>query len=844
MTRQFVLQGTQSPVTMACHLAAVGAALLLIVILSRYERHLVTRKVGFSLLGLRISILFVILLTLLQPTLSWTLEQKQAGRILVGIDLSDSMATSDSHASQSEKLRIARGLELIGNAAHEERFNRWQKAFDTGQEPEWVDRDETNDEARRTALVQSRREQLQAVFGELEKLPRKEIARRLITATKEPLLDQLSQFGRVELFVFAGKSESVERDLLTSVVEKPSASLITDSTDLSLGLQRGAGGSGDVLGIILLTDGRDHSRQNLPAIASGLKMANSPVYPVQIGSTYRPKDLSILLLEHPQTVYKGDHPQLKVTVGTVGFEGKMIEVELVPDHQPDSEPIRQTVKCEGTSVTVEFDLDANEIGRKSFTVRTPVQKDETRDDNNTRSFSFSVVDDRAKVFLVDGEARWEFRYLNAALGRDDRVDLKTVLFEQPHLHVLPEPFFARRLNLPPDLSDLAASPFGEIDLAIIGDVSPEQFTDAGWKLLLKFVSEGGTLVLSAGKRYLPLAHHSDALQQLLPVTKLVPLSLMDKTQEASPLEHGLPLRLTIDGERQPMLQFAADIAQIVAAWRGLPGQTWALLGEAKPTATVWATTQVPAGRFEGLQADRKYGVIVHQYVGSGQVVWIGIDSTWRWRYRVGDKFHHRFWAQLSRWAAANKMSAGTDFVRFGAEKLELERGQEARIRARWTHAFLQKFPKLKARAAFFRRGDAGDQPFTTIDLVPLPDLPLQYEGKVLSLPAGEFRVRLEADQATLGEKPIETTLFVHDKPSLELSDLSGNHDLLAKIADASGGRLFLPDEVREIPKMFKKVEESTSQYQEVSLWDRWPWLLVLFSLMMGEWVTRKLNGLP
>jgi hypothetical protein len=190
------------------------------------------------------------------------------------------------------------------------------------------------------------------------------------------------------------------------------------------------------------------------------------------------------------------------------------------------------------------------------------------------------------------------------------------------------------------------------------------------------------------------------------------------------------------------------------------------------------------------------------------------------------------------------MSAGTDFVRFGAEKLELERGQEARIRARWTHAFLQKYPKLKARAAFFRRGDAGDQPFTTIDLVPVPGLPLQHEGKVLSLPAGEFQVRLEADQATLGEKRIETTLFVHDRPSVELSDLSANHDLLAKIADASGGRLFLPDEVREIPKMFKKVEESISQYQEVSLWDRWPWLLILFSLMMCEWVTRKLNGLP
>lgn len=844
MSRQFVFQGMQSPAMLACHLAAVGAALLLIVLLSRYERHLVSPKVGFGLLGLRISILIVILLTLLQPTLSWTLEKKQAGRILVGIDLSESMSTTDPHASQAESLRIARGLELVGNTIHEERFNRWQKAFDANQQPDWVDPGETTEDARRAALTQSRKEQLQAAFGEVKKLPRKEIARRLIAATKEPVLDQLSQFGRVELFVFAGKAESVERELLAKVVSEPSSSLQTDITDLSLGLQRGAGGEGDVLGIILMTDGRDNSRQNIPAIASALKMSNSPVYPVQLGSSYRPKDLSILLLEHPQSVYKGDHPQLKVTIGTSGFDGQTIDVELVAEKEPEAEPIRKSVKCQGTSVTLEFDLDADEIGRKTFVVRTPVQKDETFDDNNSRTFSFSVVDDRAKVFLADGEARWEFRYLNAALSRDDRVDLKTVLFEQPYLGALPEPFFPRHLHLPPDPDDLATSPFAEIDLAVIGDVSPEQVTDAAWKLLLRFVSEGGTLVLSAGNRYMPVGHHSDALQQLLPVTKLVPVSLADKTQESSPLARGLPLRLTIDGEQQPMLQFAPDLAQNIAAWKGLPGQTWALLGEAKPAATVWATTQVPAGKVEGLQADRKYGVIVHQYVGSGQVVWLGIDATWRWRYRVGDKFHHRFWAQLSRWAAANKMSAGTDFVRFGAEKTELERGQEAQIRARWTASFLQKNPKLKARAAFFRRGDAGDQPFTTIDLIPAPGLPLQYEGKVLSLPSGEFQVRLEADQASLGDKRIETTVFVHDKPSVEMGDLSTNHDLLAKIADASGGRLFLPDEVRDIPKMFKKVEESTSQYQEVTLWDRWPWLVILFTLMMCEWVTRKLNGLP
>lgn len=826
-----------------CHLGAVAVAAVLIIIISRDERRLVTRSIGSSLLLLRLSILAVILMTLLQPTLTWTFEQKQNARILVGIDVSGSMLTVDRHASQSEKLRLARGLELIGNAENADRLDRWQKSFDAGQEPEWVDASETDDEDRRAALAQSRRESLQSIFSDLEHLSRAEIARRLLVATRNPLLEQLSQLCRVELFAFAGSVQTMEHETLPATVSDPPASLLTDTTNLALGLQPGMNTGGDVLGTILFTDGRDQLRQNLLGIAASMKAINSPVYPVMIGSSYRPKDLSIQVLDHPQSVYKGDHPQLKVTIGTFGFEGQTIDVELVSEDEPASEPIRQSVKIIGVTSSLEFNLDAETLGRKSFRVQIPVLEGETHDDNNQKSFTFNVVDDRARVILVDGEARWEFRYLDNALARDERVDLKHVLFEQPYLGVLPEPFFPRKLILE-DPADPDTSILNDTDLVIVGDVSPEDLTDEHWKRILKFVSEGGTLVLSAGKRFMPAEHRSLALEQLLPITKLVPFSLADKAEEAAPRARGLPVQLNADGEQQPMLQFAADLPQNVAIWKELPGQMWMMLGEVKPNATVWATTLVPAGRVEGLAVDRKFGVIVHQFVGSGQVVWLGFDGTWRWRYRVGDKYHHRFWAQLARWAATNKMAAGTNFVRFGMDKNDLESGQSATIRARWTPQFLAKFPKMKARAEVIRKEDGKDSVFSMIDLSPVKTQPLMYEGRVLSIPPGEYQIRLQAEQADLGDKPIETSLIVHERASLELMDVSTNRDLLTRIADASGGRLFLPDDAHLLPQMFQKVDETISEYHEIPLWDRWPWLVVLFTLMMTEWVIRKLNGLP
>src|SRR3569623_812199 len=101
-------------------------------------------------------------------------------------------------------------------------------------------------------------------------------------------------------------------------------------------------------------------------------------------------------------------------------------------------------------LTLVFHIYVSRVGRQQFTVRTDVKKGESRDDNNTSTFGLSVVDDKLHVLLVEGEARWEFRFLDNAFRRDDRVDVHEVLYQQPSLGLNPEPFFPRQLNLPKD----------------------------------------------------------------------------------------------------------------------------------------------------------------------------------------------------------------------------------------------------------------------------------------------------------------------------------------------------------------------------------------------------------
>ena len=79
-----------------------AAAGVLIVMLLQYERKLVPKSVGNTLLILRLLVLGVFFLTLLKPALTWELDKKHSGRILVAVDLSESMGTTDAHATRAK----------------------------------------------------------------------------------------------------------------------------------------------------------------------------------------------------------------------------------------------------------------------------------------------------------------------------------------------------------------------------------------------------------------------------------------------------------------------------------------------------------------------------------------------------------------------------------------------------------------------------------------------------------------------------------------------------------------------------------------------------------------------
>ncbi|MCA9046044.1 MAG: hypothetical protein KDA69_17075, partial [Planctomycetaceae bacterium] len=444
---RLVFLGWQRNSRLIALLVASIIAVTCIGMLFAYEQRLVSRRLGFTLLALRLLLILVLFLTLLEPVWTWSYDEQHKGRVLVALDLSESMETRDIFASDAEKLRWARALGMLGNQANADRIDRWIAAYEAGQQPEWIDPSEQLDAGRRQQVAQARQENLQAVFEQLETLSRKEILRRLILAEPNPFIDQLRQHVDTQFCTFAGEVTNTPEGELEESLDDPQQSLMRGHSDLTSPLSASTlnGDEMPLVGIVVFSDGHDNVHDNPQTFASRLAGSAVPIHTVLIGSERKPKDLSIVNIDYPEKVFKDDDPLVKATLRTSGFSGERIQVKLTSEDESNFEPLIEEVTITGDVADVSFQLTDLPEGRHRFKLSTDVLPDETRDDNNDREFSVAVVDDKAHILLVDGEGRWEFRYLQAALERDERVELKTVLFEQPYVGVLAQTFFDRKI---------------------------------------------------------------------------------------------------------------------------------------------------------------------------------------------------------------------------------------------------------------------------------------------------------------------------------------------------------------------------------------------------------------
>jgi hypothetical protein len=875
----------------------------LIVWLYRYELHLVPRATATGLLLLRLVVLLLLVFLVgLQPVLGRDVKEELPGRVLIAVDRSASMDVADPQRPPPDKLRLARALDLANDLCTKEQLDSWIKAYDEKKLPEWVTADEfPNDLEKRKQVARDRFRAYEKVCARVDVLTRTQTARRLLSPEGANLLAGIAAKHKVELLGFAQESWNVRpddlNDLFRSLTDdtdkdkdqppkKDEAKKDADPqkpkdrgqrTDLRVPLERAlelsAPDKGKVLGVVLLTDGQHNVHEDVAGRQRGTPAKRAldlgeqklPLYPVGLGARQAPPDIVVVDTKAPPAVFKDVDADVTARIKVSGLPDlKEAVVELQrPDGQP---PLEQRVPLDGTDrfYNVHFQVRLDKPGTQALTVKArPVAK-EIRTDNNSRPVVINVADDKMRVLLIDGEARWEFHYLFNVLQRDRAMQLQSVVFAQPRLGRIDEEELAKTGNpartLPEGPDALAG-----YDCVIVGDVTPEQLPPAERLRLEKYVGDrGGTLVLLAGKRSLPLAFVNpqgggEAEQD--PLLKLLPI---EQPRVVAPVQ-GFPVTLTEEGRLSSFLQMDPVADESLNRWAELPPHYWGVVGKAKPGAVTLAYFHdervANADKKQRAEREREQALIVRQNYGFGRVLFVGLESTWRWRYKVGDVYHHRFWSQAIRWAASDKpLVGGNDAVRFGTRGAVFPQGQPVDVVVRLAEEVKPLAPDALAGARILRKPD-GDKPGAAEEAVAVVPLkrkeaqPRLLEGEVppgltpgrysIELAIPELADKLQAPPGPDG-KPgkLRAEFTVTGAEGDEMVELATNWPLLEELAAKSGGKAFAPENAAALLELLTRQSITHTDHFELQLWQWWGTLALFLVLLTVEWVARKMAGLP
>src|ERR1035437_1382154 len=285
-----------------------------------------------------------------------------------------------------------------------------------------------------------------------------------IAAPKSALLAALRERFQVKLFHFGATAERID----------DATGLLFDANETKLGGALEAARRElemvPLSGLVLLTDGADNSRSPIADELLSLRAKQVPVFTVGIGSERFTRDIEVRRVETSSTVLKGSTLVADVLVKQRGFRGAPVRVE-----------VRMA-----------------SAGARLLTFRIPLQSGEQVTQNNAQQALVRVRNAREKILYVEGEPRYEMRFVRAAVEADSNLQLVALQ------RTADRKFLRLNVDGPEELANGFPVTRGELysyRAIVLGSIEASFFTHGQLAMLADFVNvRGGGLLLLGGRR--------------------------------------------------------------------------------------------------------------------------------------------------------------------------------------------------------------------------------------------------------------------------------------------------------------------------------------------------------
>jgi hypothetical protein len=591
---------------------------------------------------------------------------------------------------------------------------------------------------------------------------------------------------------------------------------------------------GNLAGVVVVSDFDQNAGPPPLASAQNLRV---PVYTIGVGPVSA-IDLGVDL-QAPPLMKKEERSTVTVTLRQTGLNGESVPVTVTARRLGGSgDGLRQeeallvgtrSVELKGPVAPLEFAFTPKETGRFEFVAEAPVLSGEVVEQNNRSSREVNIRDDFLRLMFVEYEPTWEWRFIKEVFYRDNLVGtrgFRTFLRSaDPKVRQSNELFLP---TLTPQRSEFFAN-----DVIFLGDMPAGTLSPRFCELVKEFVGKfGGGLVVIAGPRFGPGQLAGTPLADMLPVVVDGDNKVRDGRE--------FSLQLTAAAEQIDFMQLGSDAAENQRAWTNLGPLPWYQpVQRLHPLATALAVhpqdTCADGKTPQPLVAIRRYG--------RGEVVYLGFNETWRLRRKYGELYYRQLWGQMiHRLGLSHVLGSQKRFV-VRSDRPNYQVDDKVTLTV---EAYDANFEPLTDEKLDDRKlvGEliAPERSGAVIEPQPL-SIPQLREGVFeahIPVPyGGEYRVRVK-DPVTGDQSEVD---FQVASLSAERRSAVRNVNLQQELADATGGRSYdlisasrLPAEIQ--PKL--KDETTKKVFQ---LWDTWLGFGLVVTLMLSEWLVRKLNNL-
>jgi hypothetical protein len=624
---------------------------------------------------------------------------------------------------------------------------------------------------------------------------RYDAARSVVEGT---LSEALEDIAEVSYFTVADVASRVD-GFAQNPNFVPSTRLVK-SIDMVLQSFRGA----PLASVIVLSDGADNDEAGLAVAA--LANFGVPVHTVGFGPLELPGETVLMDVRMP-----ADAPPHSLVTAEFILEHASAGAALVQVRDRGTLLAQREIELDPTTSIIRSDIsfasgDAG-IRELSFSV-VPPETDQL-EENNFVDRLLTVSQRQRRVLYLEGEPRWEYKFIRRALQGDDVVKLASWLrtTDRKTYRQGVETGAQLATGFPVDKASLYA-----YDLIILGSIAATLLDDEQHAWLETFVSErGGSLLALAGREAL-----GDGGWDVRPLARALPATLQ---RQAGPTyqETVGKVGITRDGYASSLL---------VAQGEGAPGllslpelRDIQILGASKPAASTLLELTTPTG---------VRPLLITQPYGLGTTAILATATTWRWQMStpLGDERHSLFWRHLTRQLAESAPRAkSVDLI---------ANGDRVEIRAWVRDEEFAPLPTSVANAKITRP----DRSEVDILLTP-SEIPGLHVGAFTPSEQGVSRVDVAID----GETRNTITRFMQFGASnSEFVDPVRNEGLLRRISEVSGGMYWQPDDVDALREQLSFSGAGIRTIELLPLWNLPIFFFLVLMLKLCEWGLRRFWG--